>query len=201
MVSFNAYGTSAKEYNKLTKPVWLGVVAPHTVGGVLDGKYCIKGAHYPAGCPVNLADGILTPIIVLEAKAVSGNVVTIDPAAYNIAPAIGDKLNGKAISAIAPNEEDANLLDITAADHGASAGDGVIILPASASAVNPNGYLYNDIYLGDLEGAQATGAVVDFHGEGILIDFTPAAYIADDMKSYVPNVIQHRFPAGAFINE
>ena len=36
----------------------------------------------------------------------------------------------------------------------------------------------------------ATGAVVVFHGEGILINRTPAAGIADLMKVAVPNVIQ-----------
>ena len=47
---------------------------------------------------MNLANGILTPVIVVEAKAVSGDVVTIDPSVFNIAPAVGDKLNGKAIT-------------------------------------------------------------------------------------------------------
>lgn len=201
MVSFNAYGTSAKEYGKLTKPVWLGTVTPHTVGGVLAEKYRVKGAHYPAGTPVYLAEGILTPVIVVEAKAVSGSIVTIDPSVFNIAPMVGDMLNGEAITAVAPNASDPALLDVTAASHGASAGGGVTILPAGATAVTPNAYLYNDIYLGDLSEANATGAAVDFHGEGLIIDFTPAAFIADDMKTNVPNVIQHRFPAGAFVNE
>lgn len=201
MVSFNAYGTTAKEYKGSHKPVWLGVVAPHAVGGVLAEKYRIKGAHYPAGTPVNLANGILTPVIVVAAKAVSGDVVTIDPSVFGVSPSVGDKLNGKAITAVAANATDASLLDVTAASHGASAGDGVTILPASASAVTPNGYLYNDIYLGDLSDANATGAVVDFHGEGILIDFTPAAFMKAAMKTNVPNVIQVEFPADAFVTE
>lgn len=201
MQSFNAYGTSGKEYGQMHKPVWLGVVSPHAVGGVLAEKYRIKGAHYPAGTPVNLTDGVLTPIIVVEAKAVAENVVTIDPSVYGIAPAVGDKMNGKAITSVAPNSTNAALLDVTAASHGATAGSGVTFLPASTSAVTPNGYLYNDIYLGDLSDANATGAVVDFHGEGLLIDFTPAAFMADTMKQNVPNVIQVKFPAGAFVTE
>lgn len=199
MTSFNAYGTSEKSVGKTNKPVWLGTVAPHAVGGVLAETYRIKGAHYPAGTPVNLAAGILTPVIVVEAKAVSGNVVTIDPSVFNIAPAVGDTLNGKAITAVAANATDAALLDITAAENGATVGSGVTILPSGASAVTPNGYLYNDIYLGDLSNANATGAVVDFHGEGLLIDFTPAAFMKAAMKQNVPNVIQVEFPDGAFV--
>jgi hypothetical protein len=202
MVSFNAYGTTANEYKGSHKPVWLGTVAPHAVGGVLAEKFRIKGAHYPAGTPVNLANGILTPVIVVEAKAVSGDVVTIDPSVFNIAPAVGDKLNGKAITAVAPNATNASLLDVTAASHGATAGSGVTILPSTvASAATPNAYLYNDIYLGELSDANATGAAVDFHGEGILIDFTPAAFMKAAMKTNVPNVIQVEFPADAFVTE
>lgn len=202
MTSFNAFGTSSKEFGQMSKPIWLGVVSPHAVGGVLAEKFRIKGAHYPAGTPVNLSNGVITPVIVVEAKAVSGDVVTIDPSVFNIAPAVGDKLNGKAITAVAPNSTNAKLLDITAASHGATVNSGVTILPSDVeSAATPNGYLYNDIYLGDLDQANATGAVVDFHGEGILIDFTPAAFMKASMKTNVPNVVQVEFPSGAFVNE
>lgn len=200
MTTFNAFGEGSKKINKASKPVWLGVVSPHNTGGVLAEKYRIAGALYPAGTPVNLANGILTPVIVVEAKAVNGNVVTIDPSVFNIAPAVGDSLNGQAITAVAPNAEDASLLDITAANHGATAGAGVKILPSGASSVDANGYLYNDIDLGDLSNANATGAVVDFHGEGLLIDFTPAHFVADEMKTLVPNVVQVKFSEDAFVN-
>lgn len=61
-------------------------------------------------------------------------------------------------------------------------------------AVIPNAYLYNDIYLGEIdvngEMAGASGAAVQFHGEGILIKRTPAAPFAALMAAAVPGVLQ-----------
>jgi len=86
-----------------------------------------------------------------------------------------------------------------------SEGDYIALSSATAAgsskslAAQPNGYLYNDIYLGDLDASAsdvsantiaATGAVVDFHGEGILIDLAPCSMFKDAMKAAVPNVIQ-----------
>lgn len=208
MTTFNAYGSSAKEYGRTNKPVWLGTVSPHTVGGVLAEKYRVRGAHYPAGCPVNLTDGVLTPVIVLGIKSTGSGSVTIDPSVFNIAPAVGDKMklvgsdSAVAITSVATNASDANLLDIKVALESPEAGKGVILIPTGADeSVKANGYLYNDIYLGDLSDANATGAVVDFHGEGLLVDFTPAAFMADEMKELVPTVIQSRFAEGAFKTE
>lgn len=201
MFSFNAYGTTAKEFGRGHKPVWLGTVAPHAVGGVLAEAYRVKGLLLPAGTPVNLTNGIITPVLIQAAVAVSGNKVTIDPSVLGIVPSVGDTLNGKAITAVAANATNPALVDVTAAETGAVAGEGVTILPSGASAATPNGYLYNDIFLGDLTDANATGAVVDFHGEGLLIDFTPAAFMKAEMKTNVPNVIQVEFPEGAFVTE
>ena len=58
--SFNAYGTSKKEADKAHKPIWLGMVAPHTVGGVLPSAFIKKGALYEAGTPVNFNEGVIT---------------------------------------------------------------------------------------------------------------------------------------------
>ena len=63
---------------------------------------------------------------------------------------------------------------------------------ATDETVNPNGYLYNDIYLGkiaegDVENA-ATGAIVMNHAEGLLIDNTEFAEIADTLAEKVPCV-------------
>lgn len=78
-----------------------------------------------------------------------------------------------------------------------SAGD-MITFSAAVSAgsgksikVQPNAYLYNDIAMGDLnEDLNATGAVVKFHGEGLLIDLTPSAEVAAQMAAAVPGVLQ-----------
>lgn len=81
-----------------------------------------------------------------------------------------------------------------------SAGD-VIVLSAATSAgsnksiaVQPNAYLLHDIWLGNLDASAsdtfATGAAVQYHPEGILIDRTPAASVKAAMKAAVPGVLQ-----------
>ena len=153
------------------------------------------------------------PMLTYEVKAVAGSVtgITIDPKEYGYVPAVGDYLglvnasafgsNGSpvAITAVAPNATDASLLDITIALTGATVGAIVCLGFSSTKVPAPNAYLYNDIYMGDIEATAAgvaantvaaTGAAVDFHGEGILIDLTPCAGIAAAMKAAVPNVIQ-----------
>lgn len=211
MLSFNAYGTGSKEFEKGHKPVWLGTVAPHAVGGVLAEKFRVQGLHLPAGTPVNLTAGVIKPVLVFEIKSVATassavTGITIDPSAYGVTPTTSDKLklvasgSAVAITAVAPNATDSSLLDITVALTGATEGAAVALVPyGETTAATPNGYLYNDIYLGDLSEANATGAVVDFHGEGLLIDFTPAAFMKAAMKSAVPNVIQVEFPNDAFV--
>lgn len=131
--SFNAYGGTSKQSGG-NKPVWLGTVAPHAVGGVLADSACTAGAFYAAGTPVLLENGVITPIK-------------------------------------------------TAED-------------------NFNGYLYNDINLGDLQNPKATGAVVMYHGEGLLVDFTPAKDIPDaTLKAKVPGVDIVRFATGAYVED
>lgn len=86
-----------------------------------------------------------------------------------------------------------------------SVGDIIVFSAATSAGSNksiefvPNAYLYNDVFIGDLANAKATGAAVDFHGEGLLVDFTPAAEVKDQMKAAVPTVVQHRFPSDAFV--
>ena len=63
-------------------------------------------------------------------------------------------------------------------------------------AVQPNGYLYNDIYFGALDGDKnaytlaATGAVVMYHHDGLMVELTPSAAVKDQMKAAVPGVLQ-----------
>lgn len=86
-----------------------------------------------------------------------------------------------------------------------SAGSVIAISSAVAAGsskslkVIPNGYLYNDIYLGDLDDSDAavsaktiaaTGAVVKFHSEGLLVELTPAADVKAQMAAAVPGVLQ-----------
>lgn len=215
MTTFNAFGSSKKEIGAANKPVWLGKPYPHAVGGVLAAKYRVAGLRLPAGTPVNLSAGVIKPVLVYEIKdiaesgspaAVTG--ITIDPKEYGVIPTTSDKMklvasgSAVAITAVAANATDASLIDVTIALTGATEGAAVALIPSGESEMpSANGYLYNDIYLGDLSEPNATGAVIDFHGEGLLIDFTPASLVKALMKTNVPNVVQVEFPAGAYITE
>lgn len=202
--SFNAFGSKAANIGAPT-PIWLGVVSPRPVGGVLATAFRKKGLRIPAGCGVNLASGVLTPFLTFEVKANTAGtgtyVLTIDPSKYGYAPQVGDYVqlvdnsafgsngNAVAITAVAANATDASLLDITV-NVNAAAGKCIVLNFANSKIAAPNGYLYNDIYLGDLDDANASGAVVDFHGEGILIDLTPCSVYKAAMKAAVPTVVQ-----------
>ena len=86
-----------------------------------------------------------------------------------------------------------------------SAGD-VLAISSAVSAgsskslkVQPNAYLYNDIYLGNLDDSDAavtaktiaaTGAVVKFHSTGLLVDLTESAAVKAQMAAAVPGVLQ-----------
>lgn len=86
-----------------------------------------------------------------------------------------------------------------------SAGDALTISAAESAGnsksikVQPNGYLYNDIYLGNLDDSDAavsaktiaaTGAVIMYHNDGLLVELTPAAPVKEQMKAAVPGVLQ-----------
>lgn len=60
---------------------------------------------------------------------------------------------------------------------------------AGDSTINPNGYLYNDVYIGNLgENDAATGAIVMNHAEGLLIGNTEFADAADTLAEKIPGV-------------
>lgn len=55
--------------------------------------------------------------------------------------------------------------------------------------LKPNGYLYNDVYIGNLgENDAATGAIVMNHAEGLLIGNTAWADNADALAEAIPGV-------------
>jgi hypothetical protein len=61
---------------------------------------------------------------------------------------------------------------------------------AEDSSVTPNGYLYNDIYIDEVgENTAATGAIVINHPEGLLIENTAFADIADTLAEQIPGVL------------
>lgn len=60
---------------------------------------------------------------------------------------------------------------------------------AEDATITPNGYLYNDVYIGTLgQNDAATGAIVINHPEGLLINNTEFAEKADTLQAAIPNV-------------
>ena len=198
--SFNAFGQRGEGFGGRHIPVWLGTVTPYPVGGSLAKAYVKAGLSLPAGTPIQLKDRVITPALVYTVKAYASGVLTIDPSEHpGFTPGkdmyvklVGDTIpsgDGVKVTASAATPSQ---LDLTATVANAKAGSKVII--SAEASVTPNAYLYNDIYLGDIdtddEGAGASGAAVMSHAEGILIDRTPSAGIAAAMKAAVPGVIQ-----------
>lgn len=179
-------------------PVWLGVVTPVPFGGVLAEAYRAAGAFFAAGTPVNLENGVLTPLVLYKVKSVSGNVAKV--ICYSsVLPSAGESVKtlsatgsaGSANAVTAVKDNGDGTADITLTT--AVSANNVLALNAN---IVPNGYLYNDIRIAPLdtnetrEEVNATGAVVKAHIDGILIDRTPAAEIASYMATKVPGVIQ-----------
>lgn len=208
MVSFNAFGNSAKKFGG-NQPVWLGVVSPLAVGGSLAPSFVKAGAFYPAGMPINITDKVISPFVNWIVKAVDTSNHAITVFANGLAPEKDEILCGVGatfaatgaagkVSAVAAVEGGLKITFTTAALDGVAVGSVIAYSSASAAAtsgaalaVQPNAYLYNDIYLGDLEeNAGATGAAVVAHNEGILVDRTLAGGIKALMAAAVPNVIQ-----------
>ena len=222
MSSFNAF-TQKNRVAGASVPVWLGVVSPRPVGGTLPAAYCKAGTLIPAGSPVHFdeANRVITPFATWEVVSVDStyHTITVKASPFGVLPAANDYLGivgttfaatgaaGK-VSAVAAAAT-AGQYDITLTTNaldGATAGQFLAFSAAEAAgasgkslAKQPNAYLYNDICIDPLWDGEtydriaASGAVVDFHGEGILIKRTPAAPFADQMKAAVPNVIQVGF--------
>ena len=214
--TFNAFGKTRKEWGNPSVPVWLGKVRAVPVGGSLADADIIDGAFYAAGTPVQLDGKTIKIFRGYKVKSFAAGESTADDtivvyAEGNIAPEVDDIIQvvgatfaatGKAAAvksvAVANGE-----ITITVANSalGTPAAGDVITYSASESAgtgkaiaVIPNGYLYNDIYLDNIdvndECAGASGAVVRYHGEGILINRTPAAIVKEQMAAAVPGVLQ-----------
>ena len=223
--SFNAFGSESLETSQSHIPVWLGVVGPVPVGGTLDKAYAKPGFLLGAGAPVNLADKIITPFIAWEVVSMTtvstDDVIVVKAAEFGgaeLIPAVGDFIQkvgasfaatGKAAAVTAVTAltgDDAGKYEVkvlhSATVDSLSEGDFIAISAATAAGsgkslkAQPNGYLYNDIYFGNLGGSAedgtlaATGAVVMFHHDGLLVELTTSAPFKDAMKAAVPGVLQ-----------
>ena len=222
--SFNAFGSESLETSQSHIPVWLGVVGPVPVGGTLDKAYAKPGFLLGAGAPVNLTDKIITPFIAWEVVSTStsdsNTIIKVKGAEFGgavIIPSTSDFVQkvgatfaatGKAAAVAAVEAltgDDAGNYNITVATaniDSVSQGDFIALSSAVAAGTGkslkaqPNGYLYNDIYFGNLGGSAedgtlaATGAVVMFHHDGLLVELTPSAPFKGAMKAAVPGVLQ-----------
>ena len=222
--SFNAFGSESIETNQSHIPVWLGVVGPVPVGGTIDKAFAKPGFLLGAGAPVNLSGKIITPFVawevvsntasgsnsVIVVKAAEFGGVEIAPAADDLVQKVGATFaaTGKAAvvaSVSALTGDDAGKYEITVVTaniDSVAAGDFIALSAATAAGTGkslknqPNGYLYNDIYFGNLGGSAndytlaATGAVVMYHHDGLLVELTPSAPFKDAMKAAVPGVLQ-----------
>lgn len=152
-------------------------------------------------------DGSTTPNDTITIKPYVAGGATILPATNDFIQKVGATFatTGKAAKVVSVAAGAIEGTYDVAVAHSATvdtpqAGDIITFSAATAAgssksiAVIPNGYLYNDIYLGDIdvtnEMAGASGAVVMYHGEGILINRTPAAAVKALMAAAVPGVLQ-----------
>ena len=219
MSTYNTYFNQNIQLGK-SIPVWLGVVSPIPVGAALASDFAKAGVFIPAGTPMALADGVASPfhgfVVTNYTTSSSNSIITVKPIFAGDAPKTSDFLQkvgatfaatGKAWNpdAIAANQSDAEAFDITVATANIDVvAEGDVLGYSSAVAegsskslaVQPAYYLYNDVAIPEakedasVENVQASVALVNFHGEGILINRTPAAALKAQMKAAVPNVIQ-----------
>lgn len=217
--SFNSFGSIRKDYGNPSVPIWLGKVRPVPVGGSLDASNIVAGALYPAGSPIQLDGKVIKVLVAFEVVSfASGDVndtivikphiagqAKILPVAGNCIQKIGATFDakGKAASVVSVAVGTEGNFDVLVA-HGTTdalaKGDYITLSASSVAgsnksiAVIPTHYLYNDIYLGDIdvenEMAGASGSAVAFHADGILINRTPSAPFAAQMKVAVPGVLQ-----------
>lgn len=219
MSTYNAYSNRQTEVGG-SIPVWLGVVSPIPVGGKLASAFANPGAFIPAGTPMELKAGVATPfsgyLVKAYTTASTDSVITVVPFGGAAAPTTSLMLQkvgatfgatGKAWNpdAVEVNSEDNTAFDITVATANidvVAQGDVIAISSSDAEGsskslkVQPTHYLYNDVAIDPLvpgqtaSNVQASVALVNFHGEGILINRTPASVVKVQMKAAVPNVIQ-----------
>lgn len=222
-MSFNAFTQKVRGNAGQSVPVWLGVVSPRPVGGVLAEAFRKAGMLIPAGTPVcyDEANGTITPFAAWKVVSVnsSTHAITVEGNAFGVLPAAGDYLGivgatfattgaAAAVSTVAAGSTAGQyvITMATSAIDGATAGQYIAWSSATSAGASgkslanqPNGYLYNDICIDPALAGEsydyinASGAVVDFHGEGLLINRTPGAAFAAQLKAAIPNVIQVGF--------
>lgn len=206
--SFNAFGKTKKEFGAMHVPVWLGHHVPRVPGGfTLDRSYLAAGLLIPAGTPIHYDDAtkVFSPVLAYDVVKVESGVVTVNGSMFGVAPAVGAYArkvsasnfasNGSAaaITAVSVNASNPDHIDVSVAIDGLKAGDVVAFTPSSSTIPAPNAYLFNDVYMGDIdvndETAAATGAAVVFNPDGLMIDRTPGAGFKEALLKLIPGVL------------
>lgn len=196
--------------------IWMGVVSPLPVGGILAADYCKAGVIIPAGSAVYFdeANKALYPFLAwkVTAKDTSNHTLTVEPNVYGVAPKADTYMSvvGASFATTGAAEKVNSIAEVdgkyvitfnsTNIESAASVGSYIAYSAATAAGASgkslanqPNAYLYNDICIDDrkdYESIKASGAVVKFHAEGLLIQRTPCAPFATQMGVAVPNVCQ-----------
>lgn len=206
--SFNAFGKTKKEYGAMHIPVWLGHHIPRVPAGfTLDRSFLSPGLLIPAGTPIHCDDAtkVFAPVLAYDVINVAEGVVTVNASVFGVAPAVGTyarKVNASdfskngaavAITEVSVNENNPENLDIKVAIEGLAKGDVIAFSPKSDALPAPNAYLFNDVFLGDIdvndETAAATGAAVAFNPDGLMIDRTPGAGFKEALAKLIPGVL------------
>ena len=189
-------------------PVWLGHHIPRVPGGfTLDRSYLSAGLLIPAGTPIHYDDAtkVFVPILAHDVIKVADGVATVNASVFGVAPAVGAYAikvsatdfasNAKAvvITEVKVNAENPENLDIKVAIEGLAAGDVIVFSSKSDALPTPNAYLFNDVFLGDIdvndETAAATGAAVVYNPDGLMIDRTPGAGFKEALSKLIPGVL------------
>lgn len=219
MGTFNSFIQKTKSVGG-SIPVWLGKVRPLPVGGVLASGWCTEGRLIPAGAPVELASGTITPFVAWQVVSVDSTnhalTIKVSEQFADVLPKANDFLcpvgttfgatgaAGKVSSIAADSTEGQYVVTMTDGKLDGVSADSYISYSSATAvatsgkelAVKPNGFLYNDIFIDNLSKGEsfinkyASGAVVNFHGEGLLINRTIGASFKAQLKSAIPNVIQ-----------
>lgn len=217
MGTYNSYFSKTLKFGEET-PIWLGVVSPMAVGGNLASGFAKAGAFIPAGTPMKLASGVATPYVFFNVLGVSTSgsdtIITVKSNLGAVAPKTSDFLMkvGATFAAtgtawnpdsVAANATDAEAYDITVATASiVTVAEGDVLGYSSAVAEGsgkslkdvPNCYLHKDVaidpaYFAEMSNIAASCALVNAHGEGLLINRTVGAPLAAQLKAAIPTVI------------
>ena len=191
-------------------PIWAGIVSVIAGdGGTLHPDYRKRKTFVPSGSPALRKDGLIIPFqtFIIQSVDESGtNMKLIVYTGINRAPVVGEliglfdedkapKLDGTEILSVKQLDSDGKLFEIEVKAGAFTGGSQLVnkVLVFSDEKkkgfkVVPNGYTYNDAYVGEEE--HESCSIVRNHAEGIFINRTTGAEVADWLQKVIPLVMQ-----------